>query len=104
MDEHVHVRQKNTEAGMRMIPAEDLLLGISLLHLAMDVRPCLRREGDLGISARGVVPSNVGGDETPGSDGVAVEGADQHAAHFHVALTEGMSARMSLRTDRRIST
>src|SRR5579863_7691516 len=92
MDEHVHIGQENTEAGMRMVPAEDLLLGITLLHLAMDVGPGLRRECDLGIATRGIVPANVGGDEAPGADGVAVKGADEHAAHFYVALTQGMGA------------
>ena len=62
MDEAVAVGQENAEVRMRVIPADDPLVGESRVHLLVDLRPRLVRERDLGKLAGRVVAADVVGD------------------------------------------
>src|SRR5215207_5588831 len=65
---------------MRMIPADDLGVGVVALHDGLDMRPRLGLEGDLSGAFGGAVAADGGVDEQVWAVAVAKDVTDQDAA------------------------
>src|SRR5690606_10258815 len=63
LDEDIHLRKENAEAGVGMVPANDAFAGEPGVQCLVDLAPGFMGEGDLGISVsgrlRGNGPANV---------------------------------------------
>jgi len=92
LNEHIHLRQKDSEAGMGMVPAQNALFGKAGFHLLVNVGPGFGSERDLRVSRGRIISADVGGDESPGAGGVAINAADDHAAYFNFGVAQGVFA------------
>ena len=81
VDEQVMLRQKYAEAGMRVVPADDLGVRILAVFDLVNVLPGVLGKGDVGPTLGGVHAGNTGFHQSAFVAGLA----DQHAANlgFH---------------------
>src|SRR5437867_2492950 len=86
MNEGVVIGEKNTEAGMRVIPAHDTRIWeLGVLHL-VDVLPSVLRECDVRARLRRILARNAFGD----TNCTIMARPNQHATNFRL----GMRARV----------
>ena len=78
----VVIGEKNAEAGMGVIPADDALVRKVFVFDLVDMLPSILGEGDVGSRLRRIQAGNPRGDVHP----IAVFFADEHAADFGFAI------------------
>src|SRR5258708_29457130 len=86
VDEGVVVGKKNAEAWMRVIPADNALVGEVAILDFVNVLPGVLREGDVRAALRGIRAGNACADVC----GTVFKIADQDAASFVFALRAGV--------------
>ncbi len=85
VDEEIHVREEDAESGMRVVPADDALVGVIAVHDAVDVVPGVGGEGDLGGGVAREFAADAVFDDEEVAGVVADDVADEDAADFDVA-------------------
>jgi hypothetical protein len=78
VNEGVVLGEKHAKTGMRVIPADNAILGIFLILHRIDVLPGILGEGNVGASLFSVLALNAGRN----LDAVIAILADEHAADF----------------------
>lgn len=90
LDEPIAVREEDAEVGVGVVPADDLQIGELRVHLGVDLRPGLMREGHLREPGGGPLAADRLDHLHERPDVVAVPRPDQNAAD----LNRGVLARV----------
>ena len=92
VDEQIHARQENAEAGMRMVPSENPFVAKRSLHFVLDVVPSGAGESDLRGLVFGVLSANGGFNVEIRPTLVSIAVADEHATDLDRGLFEAVGS------------
>src|SRR5581483_6184218 len=91
LDKQIMLREEHTKTRMRVVPANNFLVGILFVLDLVNVLPGILGKGDMSATLRGVVALDASFNRHP----LMLRAADEHAADFGLHRATGMLADLA---------